>query len=80
MSACLTRHVRAIRVGSARFNTRALSSSAHHAATVQREPTRPSVKTRIPGPQTERIVKDLDGVFDTRSLKMIVDYKKSSGN
>ena len=45
-----------------------------------REPTRPSVKTRIPGPQTERIVKDLDGVFDTRSLKMIVDYKKSAGN
>lgn len=68
-----------MRVGSARLGARALSSSAYRAS-VQGEPARPSVKTNIPGPQTQRIVKDLDSVFDTRSLKMIVDYKKSLGN
>lgn len=68
-----------MRAGPARLSSRALSSSACRGS-VQREPARPSVKTSIPGPQTQRIVKDLDGVFDTRSLKMIVDYKKSLGN
>lgn len=68
-----------MRAGSARLSSRALSSSACRAS-VQKEPVRPSVRTSIPGPQTQRIVKDLDGVFDTRSLKMIVDYKKSLGN
>lgn len=49
-------------------------------SSIRDEPVRPEVKTQIPGPKTQAIVKDLNKVFDTRSLKMIIDYKKSKGN
>ncbi|KAK6353513.1 4-aminobutyrate transaminase [Orbilia brochopaga] len=44
------------------------------------EPTRPSVKTEIPGPKSQVAIKELDEVFDTRSLNMICDYEHSLGN
>lgn len=44
------------------------------------EPVGPSVKTSIPGPVSTEAIKDLDKVFDTRSLNMIADYTKSFGN
>lgn len=44
------------------------------------EPEGPSVKTAIPGPRSRELIKDLDSVFDTRSLNMLTDYRKSSGN
>ena len=44
------------------------------------EPTGPTVKTSIPGPQSKKAIEDLDKVFDTRSLNMLADYTKSYGN
>jgi 4-aminobutyrate aminotransferase / (S)-3-amino-2-methylpropionate transaminase len=44
------------------------------------EPTGPIVKTQIPGPKSKEIIKDLDKVFDTRSLNMVANYQKSLGN
>ncbi|KAF3901790.1 hypothetical protein AA313_de0204780 [Arthrobotrys entomopaga] len=45
-----------------------------------KEPTRPSVQTEIPGPKSKAAIKELDEVFDTRSLNMICDYNNSIGN
>lgn len=44
------------------------------------EPSAPSVKTAIPGPKAKEQIADLDKVFDTRALNMLVDYKASVGN
>ncbi|KAL1843673.1 hypothetical protein VTJ49DRAFT_373 [Mycothermus thermophilus] len=44
------------------------------------EPNGPTVKTEIPGPKSRDIIADLDKVVDTRSLNMLTDYTKSSGN
>ena len=44
------------------------------------EPNGPTLKTAIPGPKSQALAKDLDTVFDTRSLNMLTDYKKSTGN
>ena len=44
------------------------------------EPEGPSVKTEIPGPKSKEAIQKLDEVFDTRSLNMLTDYKKSVGN
>jgi 4-aminobutyrate aminotransferase/(S)-3-amino-2-methylpropionate transaminase len=44
------------------------------------EPAGPIVKTAIPGPQSKKIIQDLDKVFDTRSLNMVANYEKSFGN
>jgi 4-aminobutyrate aminotransferase/(S)-3-amino-2-methylpropionate transaminase len=44
------------------------------------EPTGPTIRTAIPGPQSKKATEDLHTVFDTRSLNMLADYTKSSGN
>ncbi|TDZ36385.1 4-aminobutyrate aminotransferase [Colletotrichum spinosum] len=44
------------------------------------EPSGPSLKTEIPGPASKKHTEDLHKVFDTRSLNMLTDYKKSLGN
>jgi 4-aminobutyrate aminotransferase/(S)-3-amino-2-methylpropionate transaminase len=44
------------------------------------EPAGPIVKTPIPGPQSKKIIQDLDKVLDTRSLNMVANYEKSFGN
>ncbi|GAM83661.1 hypothetical protein ANO11243_016490 [Dothideomycetidae sp. 11243] len=44
------------------------------------EPAQPIVKTQIPGPNSQKAIKDLDRVFDTRSLNMITNYDQSYGN
>jgi len=46
----------------------------------QGEVAQPTVRTEIPGPIAKWMRDDLDDVFDTRSLNMLVDYKKSYGN
>lgn len=38
------------------------------------------MKTAIPGPQSKKAIEELDRVFDTRSLNMLADYRKSFGN
>ena len=40
----------------------------------------PSIKTAIPGPQTQKAIAELDKVFDTRSLNMMANYQLSYGN
>ncbi|KAJ0324225.1 hypothetical protein COL5a_007892 [Colletotrichum fioriniae] len=44
------------------------------------EPSGPALKTDIPGPASKKATEDLHKVFDTRSLNMLTDYKKSLGN
>ena len=44
------------------------------------EPEGPVLKTKIPGPESSKHIKELDAVFDTRSLNLMVDYTKSIGN
>lgn len=66
-----------------RRSARAFSNSVQRPYAVVNtitEPEGPKVTTQLPGPQTQTIMKNLNKVFDTRSLKMIMDYKRSSGN
>lgn len=44
------------------------------------EPSGPHVQTAIPGPKSQKAIKNLDRVFDTRSLNMLANYEKSLGN
>lgn len=44
------------------------------------EPSNPVVRTAIPGPDSLKAVRDLDKVFDTRSLNMMANYQNSYGN
>lgn len=45
------------------------------------EPAHPAVHTStIPGPRAQELIKELDEVFDTRSLNTLVDYERSFGN
>lgn len=44
------------------------------------EPSGPSIKTEIPGPASKKHIENLHEVFDTRSMNMLTDYKKSLGN
>ncbi|EGD87832.1 4-aminobutyrate aminotransferase [Trichophyton rubrum D6] len=62
---------------------RCFSSTPRHAAAsafFTNEPAGPTVKTAIPGPKSKEAISQLDRVFDTRSLNMLVDYQKSTGN
>ncbi|KAH0130371.1 hypothetical protein KCU66_g3666, partial [Aureobasidium melanogenum] len=56
------------------------SSAAANESRASHEATQPSVKTQIPGPVAMQMRNDLNDVFDTRSLNMLVDYTKSYGN
>lgn len=44
------------------------------------EPAAPVLKTKIPGPKGTEAIKELDEVFDTRSLNMMTDFSQSVGN
>ena len=44
------------------------------------EPSGPSVKTAIPGPNSQKAIDRLAKVFETRSMNMLADYNKSVGN
>lgn len=46
----------------------------------QGEPSGPVLKTQLPGPESTKHIKELDQVFDTRSLNFMTDYNKSFGN
>ncbi|KAH0536209.1 hypothetical protein FGG08_006891 [Glutinoglossum americanum] len=46
----------------------------------ENEPQRPTVLTEIPGPESRRVIEDLEKLFDTRSLNMLGNYQKSFGN
>ena len=44
------------------------------------EPAGPVLKTKIPGPNATEAIKELDQVFETRSINMMTDYTQSVGN
>jgi 4-aminobutyrate aminotransferase / (S)-3-amino-2-methylpropionate transaminase len=44
------------------------------------EPSAPSVLTTIPGPSTDSVKSQLDVIFDSRTVQLVIDYTKSSGN
>ncbi|KAI9697709.1 MAG: 4-aminobutyrate transaminase [Bogoriella megaspora] len=44
------------------------------------EPTAPIIRAEIPGPESRKAIKELEKVFDTRSLNMMAEYKQSLGN
>lgn len=71
----LTTGARPCRVRHARSFSRTASRGIADA-----EPKGPIVKTSIPGPQSQAIAAGLNSIFDTRNLKMVLDYEKSRGN
>lgn len=71
-----TKPVALLRESRRHFAASARSMSSFY----QWEPECPSVKTEIPGPKAKAAIAELDEVFDTRSLNMLTDYAKSSGN
>jgi 4-aminobutyrate aminotransferase/(S)-3-amino-2-methylpropionate transaminase len=44
------------------------------------EPTGPSMRTQIPGPEGKKAIAELDKVYETRSLNMMCNYQNSFGN
>jgi 4-aminobutyrate aminotransferase/(S)-3-amino-2-methylpropionate transaminase len=60
--------------------TASASSSSGEQSFFPDEPRGPIVKTQIPGPKSQQAIEKLTKVFDTRSLNMMADYKKSYGN
>ncbi|PLB45216.1 4-aminobutyrate aminotransferase [Aspergillus steynii IBT 23096] len=40
----------------------------------------PSVRTAVPGPLTNSSKTELDTIFDARTVQMVIDYDRSSGN
>ncbi|CAZ85079.1 unnamed protein product [Tuber melanosporum] len=75
------RHSSRLGIRTARFVLpRGRNAYATVAPFFSNEPIQPSVMTPIPGPVSRKAIEELDSVFDTRSLNMICDYKKSVGN
>ena len=73
----------ATRVFAKRFQHRTICATSPlqaAAALFPGEPQDPTVKTAIPGPVSKKHIEDLDNVFDTRNLNMLVDYPRSNGN
>lgn len=82
-SAALRPAVRTAAAARAPASRRTLCVSASRMAAsslFQGEPSGPALKTEIPGPKSKKHTEDLHKVFDTRSLNMLTDYKKSKGN
>ena len=47
---------------------------------IKDEPSVPTLKCPIPGPESSKAIEKLSKVFDTRSLNMMADYRNSHGN
>ena len=67
-------------VKSLQRRTICVSSALRAASLFPGEPKGPTVRTAIPGPVSKEHIEDLNNVFDTRNLNMLVDYPKSNGN
>lgn len=44
------------------------------------EPTGPEIRTAIPGPKSKVAIAELNKIYDTRALNMMVNYQQSYGN
>lgn len=58
----------------------AARSSGTHNTIFADEPSEPTVRTPIPGPESKKAVQELEKVYDTRSYHLVANYEKSSGN
>ncbi|KAH7013782.1 4-aminobutyrate aminotransferase [Ilyonectria destructans] len=83
-AACNASSLRAFapRCSSSRVAVRTFSNSVRrlNVSPLANEPAKPVMRTSIPGPRSQAAIKQLDHVFDTRSLNMLVDYPKCNGN
>lgn len=63
---------------------RTITTTPHLRATQKpyfpNEPAAPQMATDVPGPNNKKATAELDEVFDVRSLNMLTDYTKSTGN
>lgn len=57
-----------------------MATASSNAPFFPSEPTSPLVKTEIPGPNSQAILKDLNTVFDTNNVNMLTDFDQSIGN
>ncbi|KAL8803574.1 MAG: hypothetical protein Q9182_003079 [Xanthomendoza sp. 2 TL-2023] len=55
-------------------------SSSYEHAFIPNEPTKPHIRTEIPGPKSKQAIAELNRVFDIRSLNMMANYQNSFGN
>ncbi|CAM1502979.1 Fc.00g077550.m01.CDS01 [Cosmosporella sp. VM-42] len=62
------------------FTTSRVLRAANTQSFVLGEPGRPTVKTAIPGPNSTKLIEELDAVYDIRNCYMMADYTKSKGN
>lgn len=69
-----------------RTTPRQLEATCHNSRCVStkaffpNEPSSPSVKTAIPGPESQRLLKELSVHFDTSNVNMMTNFQKSVGN
>jgi 4-aminobutyrate aminotransferase / (S)-3-amino-2-methylpropionate transaminase len=56
------------------------STSGDPASYFPDEPQGPILKTQVPGPRAQKLIKELDQLFDIRSLNMMANYYNSIGN
>ncbi|KAL8699158.1 MAG: hypothetical protein Q9224_001533 [Gallowayella concinna] len=55
-------------------------TTSYEYAFIPNEPTKPHIRTEIPGPISRKAIADLNRVFDIRSLNMMANYQNSFGN
>lgn len=68
------------RAGFATIQRVVTSRSGAHDSIFPDEPSAPTVRTPIPGPESKKAVQELEKVYDARSYNMVANYDKSSGN
>ncbi|KAJ8722731.1 hypothetical protein PYW07_003911 [Mythimna separata] len=49
-------------------------------STEHKEPSRPVVKTEIPGPKSKALFKEMDAIQQCGSVQLFTDFEKSAGN
>ena len=57
-----------------------VASTSSSRALVTGEPAEPVVRTAVPGPESQRLMSDLDSVQAMKSVGFFADYEKSLGN
>ncbi|KAF2097385.1 4-aminobutyrate aminotransferas-like protein [Rhizodiscina lignyota] len=77
-TASIARHTRPY--ASAAAATKTSNGGMTETAFFPDEAAGPTVATAIPGPKSQAAIEQLNKVFDTRSLNMMADYRKSYGN